>query len=333
MPARHGQVECAKPKATLRRLAPAAIDEADRTFVTSAGFDLAPLRASVQALGVLNPPLVRQRPDGRSQIITGWQRFLVAQELSLPELPVLLVPAATPPPWCLLASLHDNALGRGFNPLEAANMMQRLLAYFPADTVRREHLPALGLPPSASVLQNHLDLLTLEEPWQQLAARRRLTVAAAARLRNWPTPDRQALLPWFQTLTLSHSKQLEFLEYLTTLSRRHGTSPAAWLHQPELAGILADPVLAPAAKDRQLWETLRRWCFPRLSQARQAAQENLKALGLWQHPLIRLQSSPAFEDATWRLELRFTDPIQLADQLRQIQNLLDRPELAALCRL
>lgn len=333
MPAWHGETDSSKPMATLVRLDPAAIDEADRTFVVSAGFDLKPLRASIQALGLLNPPLVRERRDGRYQIIAGWQRLLVVKELSYPEMPVFLVPAATPPQWCLLASLHDNALGRGFNPLEAAHMLQRLLAFFPVETVRRQHLPSLGLPPSESMLQNYLALLTLEAPWQDLAARHRLTAAAGARLSGWPAPDRQALLPWFQSLPLSHSKQLEFVEYLTTLSRRHGTSPAAWLHRPELAAILADPVLTPAAKDRQLWETLRRWCFPRFSQARQAVQENLKALGLWQHPHIRLQSSPAFEDAVWRLELRFTDPEQLARQVRQLQDLLDRPELAALCRL
>ncbi len=333
MESRRFEADSSKPVATLTRLDLAAIDEADRTFVVSSGFDLAPLRASVQSLGLLNPPLVRPRPDGRCQIIAGWQRFLVLQELSCRDLPVYLVPAATPPQWCLLASLHDNALGRGFNPLEAANMIQRLLEFFPLDTVRQQHLPSLGLPPSESVLQNYQALLALEEPWQDLAARNRLTVTAGARLSRWPAPDRQALLPWFQTLLLSHSKQLEILEYLTTLSRRHGISPAAWLEKAELTAILQDPVLTPAAKDRQLWETLRRWCFPRLSQTRQFVQENLKALGLWQHPHMRVQPSPAFEDAAWRLELRFTNPEQLARQVRQLQDLLDRPELAALCRL
>ncbi len=333
MPPRHPASNFAIPAMELVRIDRTSLDEADRTFVVSAGFDLAPLRTSIQTLGLLQPPLVRQRPDGRGQIIAGWQRFLVLQELAWPTIPVFLVPPETTPQWCLLASLHDNALGRGFNPLEAAAMCQRLLALFPQEVVLRDHLPKLGLPPSPTILQHHLALLTLEEPWQELAARRRLSVIAGARLSQWPVADRQALLPWFQTLPLSHSKQLDFLAYLTTLSRRHHTAAAFWLAQPELAGPLQDPALTPTAKDRLLWETLRRWLFPRLSQARQTAQDHLKALGVWQHPHIRLQPSPAFEDASWRLELRFETPDQLARQARQLQDLADRPELAALCQL
>mgnify|MGYP005841546195 CR=1 FL=1 len=325
--------DAAKPALTLIRLDLAAVAATDRTFVVSLGYDLQPLTSSIQALGLLNPLLVRQRPDGRSQIIAGWQRFLALQALHWPTIPVFQVPPETPPQWCLLAALHDNARGRGFNPMETALMVQRLLTLFPEATVYREHLPLLGLPPSRAVLQNYRKLLELEEPWQLLVAVQRLSVVAGARLSQWPAPDRQALFPWLQQLSFSHSKQLELLEYLTTLSRRHHTSVAAWLAKPELAGILHDPVLTPAAKDRQFRETLRRWCFPRASQARQTLQEHLQALGLWQHPSIRVQPSPGFEDSTLRLELRCQDPQQLARQLQYLQDLLPRPELAALCRL
>ncbi len=310
-----------------------ALDDTDRTFVVSYGYDLAPLTASIQTLGLLNPLLVRQRPDGRYQIIAGWQRHLVLQDLRWQELPVFCTPPETPTRWCLLASLQDNALGRGFNPWEAATMIQRLLEFFPAAQVIQEHLPLLGLPPSPALLAKYQALLHLEEPWHQLVAHLRLSVEAGARLSTWPAADRRALLPWWRLLPLSHSKQLALLEHLTTLSRRTGLPVAQWLAKPELAGILADPALTAADKDRRLWDTLRRWCWPRLSRARDAAQANLQALGLQDHPHLRLQPSPAFEDPTWRLEVRFRDPQHLADLLRQLQELVDRPELAALCRL
>lgn len=321
------------PTAVLVRIPITTIDEADLSFVVSSGFDLKPLTFSIQALGLLNPPLVRRRPDGQCQIVTGWQRFLVLQGLNRQEIPVFLVPPETPSQWCLLASLQDNALGRGFNPLEAALMISRLLDFFPEDIVLKDHLPLLGLPSSRSVLQKYQALPLLEEPWQGLLAKGRLSVEAGARLSSWLAPDRQALLPWFRTLTLSHSKQLELLEYFTTLSRRTGTSPASWLAKTALQKILQNPILTPPEKDRQLWETLRQWCFPRLTQARQVVQTNLQALGLWQHPQIRLQPAAALEDSAWRLELRFQDPTQLGRQLTQLQKLLDRPELAALCQL
>jgi len=310
-----------------------SLDLQDRTFVVSCAFELAPLAASIQALGLLQPPLVRLREDGGRQVICGWQRVLVLVQLQVAKLPVYQVPPETPPSWCLLASLHDNARGRGFNPWEAVTMIHKLLQFFPEDEVRREHLPLLGLPPSRAILERHQAVWQLEEPWHLLVASRRLVIDAGARLSQWPPEDRLALLPWWQALALSHSNQLALLEYLTMLSRRTGSSPAQWLARPELAGILLDRVLTPGEKGARLLAMLRRWCYPRLDQAQERLREILQALGLWQHQGIRLHHSPAFEDSAWGLELRFQDRQQLQEQVRRLQDLLDHPEWDALLDL
>lgn len=309
------------------------VDGGDRSFVVSFGFDLAPLQAAIETLGLLSPPLLRPRPDGRYQIVCGYQRFLAVTQLGWPELPVLLVPAETPAVWCLQASLQDTVSGRGFNPMEAALMIDRLLGHFDEDTVRRQYLPLLGLPPSLPHLRRAQSLLQLEAPWQEFAAHHRLSTEAAAVLSQWSGPERGALLPWFQSLHFSHSKQLELLEYLVTLSRRAGNSPIAWLEHPELVSLLADPVLSRSEKSNRLGETLRHWCFPRATQAQRQFQHSLKALGLSQHPEIRLIPSLAFEDSSLKLELRFRDRAQLARHLQQVQEMLDQPAFEALLQL
>ncbi len=311
----------------------AAVDPQDHSFVASFGFDLSPLQASVQTLGLLSPPLVRRRRDGKYQIICGYRRFLVLKQLARPEMPAFLAPEEAPALWCLEASLQDNACGRGFNLLEAALIVDKLLQHLDADTVRRRYLPQLGLPPSRPQLQKITRLLVLELPWQELAARGRLAPDAGSLLSQWAATDRQAVLPWFQSLHLSLSKQLELLEYLTTLSRRQGKPPASWLKRPELAQLLADPVLTQAEKTGRLWETLRGWCSPRATRARQEFQAHLKALKLLQHPQLRLIPPPAFEDSSFRLEIRFQDRTQLAAQLEQLQDILEQPDFEALLRL
>ena len=126
----------------------ADIDAQDLSFVVSCGFDLARLRASIEELGLLTPPLLRPRPEGGYQIICGYQRVLVLAQLGWPELLALLVPEETPAAWCLQASLQDNLLGRGLNPMETAFMVERLTRYHPEEAVCRNYLPLLGLPPS-----------------------------------------------------------------------------------------------------------------------------------------------------------------------------------------
>jgi ParB/Sulfiredoxin domain len=311
----------------------AGIDQQDLSFVVSCGFDLAPLRASVQELGLLSPLLLRRRQDGKFQIISGYQRLLVLAQLGWPELPARLVPEEKPPLWCLQASLHANISGRGLNPMEAARMIARLLQYLPEDTIRTKYLPLLGFPPSRQQVQKVLALTTLEIAWQELVAHDRLSPEAGTLLSQWAAPDRSAILPWFQGLQLSFSKQLELLDYLTTLSRRTEKAPADWLERTELAGLLADPALSKAEKTNRIWEKLREWCFPRSSQSQQQFQKYLKALKLTQHPEIRLLPPPAFEDSSYRLELRFQDRSQLARQLEQLQHLMDQPEFDALLHL
>jgi ParB family chromosome partitioning protein len=305
----------------------------DLSFVVSYGFDLARLLASVRELGLLAPPLLRTQPDGKYQIICGYQRLLVLTQLGWQELPALLVPVETPAAWCLHASLQDNLLGRGLNPMETAIMIERLLRCLPEEMVRLKYLSLFGLPPSRPQLQKMQVLSELETPWQVLVAHNRLSPEAAVVLSEWTAPDRQAMLPWFQTLVFSYSKQLEVLEYLITLSRRAQDSPAAWLARPELAELLTDPALSNPEKGNRLREKLRQWCFPRISQAQKKFQHYLKALKLHQHPDMRLTAAPAFEESVYRLELRFQDKARLARQLEQVRHLLDQPEFEALLQL
>lgn len=310
-----------------------AIDSRDLSFVVSYDFDLARLKASIEALGLLSPALLRRRQDGRYQIVCGYQRFLVLTQLGWPFLPARLVPAETPALWCLQASLHDNVFGRGLNTMEAAFMIERLLHYVDEDTIRQNYLPLLGLPPSRQQLLRIRSLSVLEIPWQEMVARNRLSTEAAALLSQWAGADRVALLPWFQNLQFSFSKQLELLEYLTMLSRRAENSPAEWLARPELLNLMADPVLAKSEKNTRLFEMLRQWAFPRTVQAQQQCQHYLKVLKLYQQPDMRLSPPPAFEDTFWRLELRFHDKSHLARQLQQLQEMLDQPELEKLLHL
>ena len=125
---------------SFKQLNPTEIDQQDLSFVVSFGFDLTRLKASVQELGLLSPPLLRRRQDGKFQIVCGYQRILVLVQLGWPELPARLLPEDKPAVWCLQASLQDNISGRGFNPMEAAFMIARLLQYLPEDIIGTKNI-------------------------------------------------------------------------------------------------------------------------------------------------------------------------------------------------
>lgn len=319
-----------------REISLAAVDLKDHTFVVPGGSDLTRLLASLEEVGLLVPPWLRARADGRWQVVTGLKRLQAAAILaekggkSWGKLPARTLPASTPDAHCLLVSLYDNAFTRGFNLWEQAVLARRLLEHWDRATVAAKFLPYLGLPASPAHLERLLKVSTLEAPLQELCARGRLALTAAASLAQWPAEDRAVALPYFSGLSFSQSKQEQFLEDVEILARRGNTTPGVILSRKQMWQYLEDPDLHPAERAEAVRRLLRGWVNPRLSAAAEAFQESLGRLGLKGHPRVRLKPPAAFEGLDFQLEIKFRDPAELQDLLTEIARLTGEEEFSDL---
>ena len=124
-----------------------------------------------------------------------------------------------------------------------AVMARRLLEHWERATVTAKFLPHLGLPPSSTHLERLLQISTLEPPFQELCARGRLALTAAASLAAWKAADRDAALPFLTGLPFSQSKQEQFLEDVELLARREGVSIREILSRQQLRQYLQNPNL------------------------------------------------------------------------------------------
>ena len=308
------------------------VDLEDQTFVVPGG-DLTKLLASIQEVGLLNSPWLRARPGDRWQVVAGLKRLRVVTQLGWQTIWARTLPAVTPDSHCLLVALHDNAFTRGFHLWEQAVLSRRLLAHWNPATVAAQFLPYLGLPPSAAHLDRLQKVSTLGPPFQELCARGRLALTAAAFLAQWPAADRAAALPYLSGLPFSQSKQENFLEDVDLLARREGVTPRDILSRKELRQYLAEPALNPTERAEAVRRLLRGWVTPRLNAALAAFGEALGRLGLQGHPRIRLQPPPAFEAPDFRLEIKFQDAQELAELVEKIARLTGREEFSSLTRL
>jgi len=317
----------------------AAVDLEDHTFVVPDGSDLTRLLASMGEVGLLAPPWLRARADGRWQVVAGLKRLRAAAQLdkkdkkSWERLPARTLPASTPESHCLLVGLYDNAFTRGFNLWEQATLARRLLDHWDRATVAGKFLPYLGLPASKAHLERLLQVSALEPPFQELCARGRLALTAAASLSQWPWADRAAALSFFAGLPFSQSKQEQFLEDVELLARRGNTSPGVILSRKQLRHHLDDPALTPVERAEAVRRLMRGWVNPRLNAALTAFQQALGRLGLKGHPRVRLQPPPAFEGPDFHLEIKFRDPPELQGLLAEIAHLSARQEFSDLTRL
>jgi len=86
------------------------------------------LTASIKEIGILQPPVVRQKPNGSYELIMGERRFRAAKAAGLKTIPVII--RQTPDNELLREALIENIHRSQLNSLEEAAAYSQLLTDF-----------------------------------------------------------------------------------------------------------------------------------------------------------------------------------------------------------
>ena len=143
---------------------------------------LAALTASVRELGVLQPVLVRPRPEGDYELVAGERRWRAAKRAGLQTIPALVREVGDDA--SLEQALVENLHRQDLNPLEEAAAYQQLIEDF---HLTHEEL-ATRVGKSRAAITNTLRLFQLPPTIQRLVAEGQLAEGHARALLG--TPDR-----------------------------------------------------------------------------------------------------------------------------------------------
>lgn len=143
---------------------------------------LSELSASIRAIGLLQPILVRPGKDGRYELIAGERRWRAATRAGLTVIPAII--RVTDDVSSVEQALVENLHRQDLTPLEEAAAYQQLLDDF---GMTHEHI-AKKVGRSRSAITNSVRLLALPAAIQQLLANGRLSAGHAKALLG--TPDR-----------------------------------------------------------------------------------------------------------------------------------------------
>ncbi len=143
---------------------------------------LVSLASSVQAVGVLQPILVRPTEDGNYELIAGERRWRAAKRVGLQTIPALI--RETDDTNALEHALVENVQRDDLNPLEEAAAFQQLIEDF--QLTHDQVAQRIGR--SRAAITNTLRLLHLPGSIQQLLQRKELSMGHARALLG--TPDR-----------------------------------------------------------------------------------------------------------------------------------------------
>jgi len=204
----------------IRKIAPSAIvpnrHQPRREFDPAALRDLV---ESVQTHGVLQPLLVRPRPDGGYELIAGERRLRAALECGLSEVPAILKNASDEE--MLELALIENLQRQDLNIIEEAEGYRELQVRF--DMTQEQIAKRVGK--GRATVANALRLLELEAPLRKLLADGAISAGHAKVLLGVEIPAERALLA---RRIVKEELSVRALERLVEQARRISKKPRAF---------------------------------------------------------------------------------------------------------
>ena len=281
------------------------IDSTDETFSVNFMPDLQGLRSSIEAIGLIQPVFLRKKSDGY-QIVCGFRRVSVTKEVGESEIESRVFEEKEMDEFQLFSlSLHENLTTRGFNTVEKAIALDKLVHRFQVDQtmIVKTFLPLFSLEPNEKILNTFLSLARMEDQVKRYILKEKVSRSNIRILSNFTSEDRMALLPLFSSLKLGENRLREMLALLEEISRRDQTWVRDIVNRLEIQAILSQKELTPSQKTDRMKKVLTELRYPKLNQMEKEFEKKRKDLNLPSN--ISIHHQPFFEGKGLRIEFQF----------------------------
>jgi len=287
------------------------IDLSDDAYRVTTQSDPAELARSIGAVGVLSPPIVKQR-RGRWSVVCGFLRMAACRLLGRNPITCRILSDDSDFLTCAKIAIADNSSQRRLNPVELSRAYRLL-----SQALSVEELPSaaaeLGLPDGQELIEKLWDLCTAPEQIQRGIVDERIALPVALELIRMPEAETTAFAELLASVPLSLNRQREALALIREIARREDLDFTAVVHAPELTGIAQDPETALPQKGRALLSALKRRRFPSRSRFEAEFEQKRRQLPLGEG--MSLLPPPNFEGSRYVLQLSFQSVAQLSEQL------------------
>ncbi|MDI7260604.1 MAG: ParB/RepB/Spo0J family partition protein [Thermodesulfobacteriota bacterium] len=303
------------------------IDLSDETFSVNFMPDLQNLRSSIEEIGLIQPVLLMEKSDGY-QIVCGFRRISILNELGGTEVESRLFEGKEKDDLRLFSiSLHENLTARGFNAVEKAMALEKLVHHFGVDRIDaiKKFLPFFSLEPNEKILDTFLSLARMEDEVKQYVLKEKVSRSNIRMLSAFPPEDRTVLVRLFSFLKLGENRLKEILGLLEEISRRDRCGVKEIVRRPEMDAALFQKELTPSQKTDRVKKILMNLRHPMMRQKEEAFERKTKALNL--PPGVSLHHSPFFEGKGLNIGFQFETLEELQTILSSLSLLSEKKEL------
>jgi ParB-like chromosome segregation protein Spo0J len=306
------------------------IDLSDDTFSVNYLPDLQKLRSSIEEIGLIQPVFLRKKSGGY-QIVCGFRRISVLKELGKSEIESKVFEEKEMDEFQFFSlSLHENLTTRGFNTVEKAIALDKLIHRFQMDPdiVLKTFLPLFLLEPHEKILNTFLSLAQMEEETKAYVLREEVSRSNIRKFATLDPDDRIAILSLISPLKLGENRLKEILTLLEEISRRNQNRVREIVQRPEIQAVLSQKELTPSQKTERVKKILVDLRYPKMHQLEEEFEKKEKGLNL--PSSVTLHHQPFFEGRGLRVQFQFETMEEYKAVLSTLSQLVDKEEFKEL---
>jgi len=310
----------------IRKIPVQQIDLSDDTFFVNYLPDLQKLRSSIEEVGLIQPVLLRKKSGGH-QIVCGFRRISVMKELGKSEIEARVFEEKETDEFQLFSlSLHENLMTRGFNAVEKAIALDKLIHRFQIDpaTVIKTFLPLFSLEPNEKILNTYISLAQMEDEIKTYVLKEEVSRSNIRKLSALTPDDRTAVLSLISSLKLGENRLREILTLLEEISRRNQCKEKDIIQWSEIQAVLSQRELTPSQKTEQIRKVLADLRYPKLNQMEKDFEKKRRDLNLPSN--IALHHPPFFEGKRLKIEFQFETTDEYRSAVSSLSLLADKKE-------
>jgi hypothetical protein len=270
----------------------------NRRFSFSRGGGLEELTASIEKVGLLDPPELLNK-GGRYIVIRGARRLQALRRLGRKHVEAHVFGEDEISPFQAWSrNFHENRAFRNLNPAEGCTALRQLadLGLSPQKIVSG-YFPLFGLPRREGGFDAYLSVAHLPDTMLDLLANGAITLGTAVYLATLGESERRSAFRFLKKASLTVGRQREWARLVADICVRDETSVPALLASVSRAARRRHGQFGASAL-----QVLRERRFPSLAARRRAFQRLLRRLRL--PPGFQVTTHPFFEKG--ELHVRFS---------------------------
>ena len=312
------------------------IDHADVTFLISTEESVESLKASIQRVGLIQPPILiskskQEERENKYAIVVGFRRIRACRELGWGHLKAMCLESDTPFIRCALAAVSGNLSHRKLNLVEAA----RCFALLENETDQSEEiyqtLASIGLQSNKEMIAKLKKIADMGDLLQQGLILGSIALPVALELHAMSDESgAKALTGLLLELNLSLSRQRETLDWIQAIAHREKLDIERVLGDEAVRRCRRDTTVDAPRKANVIRALLRKRRYPEISAHEQKYANALKSLTIPKS--LHIIPPAHFESPSYGLKIDFKTADGLDKRLEEARKMVHSPSFISLLK-